>query len=236
MDKKLKDYITLNIKTKYKGFDRGHNVSHFNFVTNNCINYSKQLIKRGENVDIDIAYIVGAYHDIGLIYGRENHAISSGKIVRSDEMLKKYYSDETIEIIAQAVEDHSSHLDQKPRSIYGKIVADADRNNTKYLVFSRPIKYILNQKTSLTKQEHLERVYNFVQNKFGKNGYVKYWLDISDTQKEQEEVWNLLENREKCLAYIEGLFDEITKNKYKPYTKFDNKNCKKIAFLFKNLM
>lgn len=37
MDKKLKDYIASEIKTKYKGFDKGHNISHFNFVTRNCV-------------------------------------------------------------------------------------------------------------------------------------------------------------------------------------------------------
>ena len=117
---------------------------------------------------------------------------------------------------------HTSHLTYEPRSIYGKIVADADRNNTKYLVFSRPIKYGLkNEPKTFTKQQHIDRVYDFVQNKFGRNGYVKYWLDIPDARKEQTEVWNLLDDEEKCKVYIEGLFDEITKGKY------DRRNIKK---------
>lgn len=213
MDKVLKNYITTEIKSKYKTFDKGHNVSHFNFVTKNCVNYAKQLNEKGENIDLDIAYIVGAFHDIGIVYGRENHALSSGKIVRSDKMLKKFYDEQTIEMIAQAVEDHSSHLEYEPRSIYGKLVADADRNNSVYLVFSRPIKFALKHEKGLTKQEHLERVYEFVQKKFGKNGYVKYWLDVDDTRKAQQKIWDLLENKELCLAYLSGLFDEITKGK-----------------------
>jgi hypothetical protein len=48
---------------------------------------------------------------------------------------------------------------------------------------------------------------------------VKYWLDIPDTKKEQEAVWNLLDNKTECKAYISGLFDEITRGKYKPKTK-----------------
>ena len=80
MDKILKDYITHNIKEKYKTFDKGHNISHFNFVTKNCINYAKKLIENGEQIDLDIAYIVGAYHDIGITMGREGHAKSSAKI------------------------------------------------------------------------------------------------------------------------------------------------------------
>lgn len=216
MDKKLKKHIIANIKSKYKTFDKGHNVSHFNFVTKNCINYGKQLIAQGINIDLDIAYIVGAYHDIGIVYGRENHAQSSGKIVREDTVLSRFYNQQTIELIAEAVEDHSSHLSYEPRSIYGKIVADADRNNSVYLVFSRPIKYALkHEPKTMTKAEHLESVYNFVNNKFGRNGYVKYHLNIPDTTKEQQKVWTLLDNKEKCLLYISGLFDEITKGKIK---------------------
>ena len=213
MDKVLLDYIKKNIRSKYKTFDKGHDLSHFEFVTKNCVNYAKALISKGEEIDLDIAYIVGAYHDIGITMGREGHAKSSAEIVRRDEMLKNYYSPETINLIAQAVEDHSSHLDYEPRSIYGKIVADADRNNSKYLVFSRPVKYGLKNEKHLNKAGQIERVYEFVKQKFGRNGYVKYWLDIPDTKKAQEEVWALLDNREKCLAYIEGLYDEVVKGK-----------------------
>lgn len=215
MNKELKKYISENIKDKYKTFDKGHHLSHFNFVTKNCVNYGKQLIEKGFSIDLDIAYIVGAYHDIGIMYGRENHALSSGKIVRKDDVLAKYYPPEVIEIIAQAVEDHSSHLSYEPRNIYGKIVADADRNNTMYLVFSRPIKYALkNEPKAMAKSEHIEKIYDFVNKKFGRNGYVKYWLDIPDTIKEQQKVWQLLDNKELCLQYISGLFDEITKGKH----------------------
>ncbi|MBQ4541777.1 MAG: HD domain-containing protein, partial [Clostridia bacterium] len=161
MDKVLLDYIKKNIRSKYKIFDKGHDLSHFEFVTKNCVNYAKALISKGEEIDLDIAYIVGAYHDIGITMGREGHAKSSAEIVRRDEMLKNYYSPETINLIAQAVEDHSSHLDYEPRSIYGKIVADADRNNSKYLVFSRPVKYGLKNEKHLDKAGQIERVYEF---------------------------------------------------------------------------
>lgn len=215
MNKELKRYILENIKSKYKTFDKAHNVSHFNFVTKNCISYGKQLKEKGVDVDLDIAYIVGAYHDIGITCGRENHAISSGKIVRTDKFLASVYNPQTIELIAEAVEDHSSHLSYTPRNIYGKIVADADRNNTMYLVFSRPIKFALkNKENAKTKAEHLEEVYDFVNKKFGRNGYVKYHLDIPETTKEQQKIWSLLDDKEKCLLYISGIFDEVTKGKY----------------------
>ena len=212
--KELKIYIQKEIKTLYKTFDKAHNSSHYKFVTNNCVNYANELIKQGfNNIDVEIAFVVGAYHDVGIIFGRENHAISSGNFVRNDKKLKRFFNEEKIELIAQAVEDHSSHLDYEPRNIYGKIVADADRNNSLYLVFSRPIKYGLKNESHLTKEEHILRVYNFVTKKFGKNGYVKYWLNLPQTTQAQQQVWALLENKEKCYGYIEGIFDEFVNGK-----------------------
>ena len=150
----LLNYINNEIKEKYKGFDKAHSIAHFNFVTNNCIEYGNELIKQGYDVNLEIAYVVGAFHDIGIINGREGHAKSSGAIVRNDSKLKEFYDEEVVEMIAQAVEDHSSHLEYEPRSIYGKIVADADRNNSLYLVFSRPVKY------GIKNEKQYDREYN----------------------------------------------------------------------------
>lgn len=213
--KEVKNYINSKIKPAYKTFDKAHSISHFNFVTNNCVEYGRELIKKGIDVNLEIAYVVGALHDIGISKGREGHAKSSGEIVRNDTNLKQFYSDDEIEMIAQAVEDHSSHLEYEPRSIYGKIVADADRNNSMYLVFSRPVKYGIKNEKDKDRAAHIDRVYEFVQNKFGRSGYVKYWLDISNRRKEQQQVWELLDDELACKNYIAGIFDEVTKGKIK---------------------
>jgi uncharacterized protein len=213
MEKELKDYIIKEVKSKYKTFDKGHNISHFNFVTKNCILYGKELIKQGYNIDLDIAYIVGAYHDIGIAFGRDGHAKKSAEYVRNDKMLAKYYNTETINMIAEAVEDHSSRLEYEPRNIYGKLVADADRNNTLYLVFSRPIKFSVKNHKEFSRQEHIDSVYDFVQSKFGRNGYVKYWLDIRQTKQEQQQIFSLLDDKQLAKSYIAGIYDEVTKGK-----------------------
>ena len=211
----VKKYIDEKVKPKYKNFDKAHNTSHFTFVTNNCVEYGKEMIKKGYDVDLEIAYVVGALHDIGIEKGREGHALSSGKMVREDKGLKELFDEKTIEIIAQAVEDHSSHLEYEPRSIYGKIVADADRNNSMYLVFSRPVKFGLKNEKEYNREEQIDRAYKFVLKKFGRNGYVNYWLDIPQTTKEQNKVWELLDNEVACKAYIAGILDEFAKGKKK---------------------
>ena len=77
------------------------------------------------------------------------------------------------------------------------------------------MKYGIKNEKHLDRNGQINRVYEFVQNKFGKNGYVKYWLDIEETRKEQQAVWALLENETKAKAYIAGLLDEVTKGKLK---------------------
>ncbi|MBR1984565.1 MAG: hypothetical protein IKA31_02385, partial [Clostridia bacterium] len=62
---------------------------------------------------------------------------------------------------------------------------------------------------------HINRVYEFANQKFGRNGYVKYWLDIPQTKQEQLALWQLLDNEQLCKTYIAGLFDEICKGKIK---------------------
>ena len=213
--KDLLVYVNKEIKSKYKYFDKAHGLAHYKFVTENCVEYGRELIKNGYDVNLEIAYVVGAYHDIGIINGREGHAKSSGSIVREDIKLREFYDLDTIEMIAQAVEDHSSHLEYIPRSVYGKIVGDADRNNSLYLVFSRPVKYGIKHESYLDRQGHIDKVYDFVKSKFGRDGYVKYWLDIPQTKKAQNDVWELLDNKEACKAYIGGILDEVSKNKIK---------------------
>ena len=211
--KEVLDFINQEVKPKYKTFDKAHNLSHFKFVTQNCVEYASELINKGQYVDLEIAYVVGALHDVGIEKGREGHAKSSGKFVRECKMMKDLFDDETIELIAQAVEDHSSHLEYEPRSIYGKIVADADRNNSLYLVFSRPVKFGVKNEPQFNREEQIERVYQFVNKKFGRNGYVNYWLNIPQTTKEQQKVWELLDKPIECKAYIAGIYDEVTKGK-----------------------
>lgn len=211
--KEVKRYINEKVKPLYKTFDKAHNLAHFKFVTSNCVEYASELIKKGYEINLEIAYLVGALHDIGISVEREGHAKHSGEMVRLDKELKSLFKDNEIEIIAQAVEDHSSNLGYEPRNIYGKIVSDADRNNTVYLVFSRPIKYGVEHESHLTREEQIASVFNFVNKKFGRNGYVKYWLDIPQTKKEIQQVWDLLDDEIRCKTYIAGILDEVTKGR-----------------------
>jgi uncharacterized protein len=215
INKELENYIENNIKTEYANFDGGHNVEHYNFVVNNCLNYAKLLNEKGYNIDYNMAYVVGAYHDYGIKDGRENHSFSSGKYLRKDENLKQFFNVEQIELMAQAVEDHSSHLEIEPRNIYGKIVADSDKSNTPHIVFSRALKYGLHNFPNCSKKQHLDRVYEHIVSKFGRDGYIKFWINFGSAVESLEEIRKALDNKEECYVYISELYDKIIKETHK---------------------
>lgn len=203
----IMSFLEQQILPRYNAFGHSHGLKHVLRVIKNSLELARIV-----GADQNMAYVIAAYHDLGMEGPRAIHHLTGGKILASDARLKKWFTSEQIKIMKEAVEDHRASSSRTPRSIYGKIVADADRNNSVYLFFSRPIKYGLkNEPKDWTKQQHLDRVYNFVQDKFGRNGYVKYWLDIDDTKKEQQAVWDLLDNKDLCYSYMSGLFDEITK-------------------------
>ena len=119
---RLKDYIEAEILPRYREFDSAHRIDHVQEVIRGSLELALHY-----DVDVDMVYTVAAYHDTGLCGGREEHHILSGRILRGDATLKHYFSPDKIEIMAQAVEDHRASSSHAPRSIYGRIAAEADR-------------------------------------------------------------------------------------------------------------
>ena len=138
----LEKYIYEDIVPRYAGFDSAHREDHALTV----INQAKRLLDSREEwlkahhtkpgdgsmewtqpVEWNILLAAAACHDLGLVNGRERHHLDSGRIIRNDSRLKEWFSDDEIETIAQAAEDHRASGKSEPRSIYGKLVAEADR-------------------------------------------------------------------------------------------------------------
>ena len=208
--KEIIEYIENEIKPKYADFDAVHDIEHFYFVVNNCINYTKQLIDNGINIDADMAYTIGAFHDLGLTKGEDMHTKYSADLLREDEKLKEFFTVDEIETMAVAIEDHASLLTSEPRNIYGKLIADAERSNSIKNVFERPIILsIENDPADMSKTKRVNKIIKFVEEKFGKDGYVKFWLGIPDVAEEQRNLWELLADRQKCRKYVNKLYEDI---------------------------
>ena len=199
----LQAYIESAILPRYKGFDPAHRTDHALQV----IAESLKLAKHYE-VDERMVYTIAAYHDIGLCEGRERHHLVSGRLVREDENLRKWFTEEEIEVMAQAVEDHRASLDYAPRSIYGRIVAEADRLIEPMTVLLRTVQYGLSHYPELSKEQHYQRYCEHLQEKYAEGGYLKLWIPESDNASRLAELRALIADEARKREAFEQIYVE----------------------------
>ena len=133
-----------------------------------------------QSVDRAVLKMAAACHDLGLVNGRDNHHMDSGKIIRANADLLQWFTPEEIETIAQAAEDHRASGKSDPRSVYGKIVAEADRVIDTDTIIRRTIQFGHKHYPDLSPAEHLERAVSHLKEKYGRGGYLKLWIPWSD--------------------------------------------------------
>ena len=167
----LRAYVEAEILPRYDHFDAGHQRDHVQMVIDSSLR-----LARAYDLNIGMAYTIAAYHDTGLVNGRERHHLDSAVILRADAMLRRWFTDEEIEQMCEAVEDHRASAGQPPRSLYGKVVADADHDNTAETIVRRTLQYGLEHYPEKTKEEHRRRAYDHLQEKYAEGGYLHFWL------------------------------------------------------------
>ena len=148
----LVEFIETKILPQYAQFDSAHNMEHVTRV----IRRSLALVKT-TGADMNMVYTIAAYHDLGMSGPRAVHHITGGKILAADVRLKKWFSPEQINIMKEAVEDHRASASRAPRSLYGKIIAEADRDIDVEVVIRRTVQYGLSNHPQLDKDGHWKR-------------------------------------------------------------------------------
>ena len=206
INSEIKRYIENDILPQYENFDKGHNISHVKKVIEDSI-----IIARDFDVCLDMVYVIAAYHDLGLHYGRENHEKNSGIILMNDKTLEKWFSSEEILIMKEAVEDHRASNDHEPRSIYGKIVAEGDRDIVYLTSLTRTIQYSLKNCRDFTREQHFERCFDHINSKYGENGYLKLWLETEKNLAGLREIRVALKNQEQFRVDFERIFESEAK-------------------------
>ena len=197
----LQAYIESAIFPRYKDFDPAHRIDH-------ALQVIAESLKLAKHYDVDerMVYTIAAYHDIGLCEGRERHHLVSGRLVREDENLRKWFTEEEIEVMAQAVEDHRASLDHAPRSIYGRIVAEADRLIDPMTVLLRTVQYGLSHYPELDKEEHYQRYCEHLQEKYAEGGYLKLWIPESDNAARLAELRALIADEDRKRKVFEQFY------------------------------
>lgn len=202
----LRAYVETVIIPLYDTFDSAHQRNHVLTVIDNSL----RLAAMYAEADISMVYVVAAYHDLGLSENRATHHLASGRLLRADHKLSRWFAPWQIETMAQAVEDHRASAKQAPRSLYGCIVAEADRNIDIDVIIRRTLQYGFAHYPQLSRDEHISRCVQHLVEKYGPNGYLKLWIPGSENECKLHELWQLMDDEEALTNTINRLFVELT--------------------------
>ena len=196
----LVEFVETQILPRYAEFDKAHNLSHVTRVIRSSIALARKI-----GADLNMAYVIAAYHDLGLSGPRAIHHLTSGKILMQDARLKRWFTPEQIKIMKEAVEDHRASASHAPRSIYGKIVAEADRDLTPETVIRRTIQFGLSHYPEMDQEGHWKRFCQHLNEKYSVNGYIRLWIHGSENERNLNELRSLIVQP----AALRKVFDRI---------------------------
>lgn len=198
----IMEFVERQILPRYTAFGESHGLRHVNRVIKNSLQLADVT-----GADIDMVYVIAAYHDLGMEGPRAIHHLTSGKILMADARLKKWFNADQLKVMKEAVEDHRASSSRQPRSIYGKIVAEADRDIDVHEIFLRAIQYGKENDPDKTVEEHWERFAQHMDEKYSNNGYIKLWIPNSPNEKALKELRNIIEDKK----LLRKAFDDIWK-------------------------
>lgn len=200
----LMTFIESQILPRYQHFDAAHRSEHVLHVIKESLALARKL-----GADADMCYTIAAYHDLGLEGPRAIHHITSGKILLADKRLGKWFSPAQIKIMKEAVEDHRASAAKAPRSMYGKIVAEADRELEAETVMRRTIQYGLDNYPELDTERQYKRFVEHLESKYSQAGYIKLWIPGSDNEKRIIELRNIINNKTKLRQEFERILASL---------------------------
>ena len=207
MSPTLKAYIEQEILPRYTHFDKAHQLDHITTVIDQSAKLADMLSAQGIEVNRDMVYVIAAYHDLGIVNGRENHHTDSGKILMADPVLPQYFTPEQLVTMKEAVEDHRASSKQAPRSLYGRIVAEADRQIDPHTILLRTLQFGLKNYPELDKAGHFARAAQHLAEKYGEDGYLKLWFPESDNSRKLAELRRLIADKPALMAMLEEIWE-----------------------------
>jgi len=200
----LVEFVETNILPQYASFDRAHNLEHVTRVIRNAL----ELV-RTTGADINMVYVIAAYHDLGMSGHRAVHHLTGGRILATDARLKRWFSPEQIKIMKEAVEDHRASASHAPRSLYGKIIAEADRDIVPEVVFQRAIEYGLANYPELDYEQQWQRFAKHMDEKYSANGYIHLWIPGSPNHQRLNELRGIIAQPELLRQHFERLYETL---------------------------
>ncbi len=201
----IKAFVEREIVPRYDGFDAGHGRDHVETV----ISQALKLAEYYPEADRCLLLVAAAYHDLGLVNGREHHHTDSARIVRDDERLRQWFSEEEIGTIADAAEDHRASSDHEPRTIYGRIVAEADRIIDGETIVRRALQYGMKHEPGLDSEGQYRRLMEHMREKYDYGGYLKLWIPDSDNARNLEAFRQTLADEKAFRHMFDTIYDTL---------------------------
>ena len=205
MTDSLVEYIENNIIPQYATFDKAHREDHARAVIERALEMGKRY-----DINVDILYTAAACHDLGLKVDRKTHHLESGRISREDKNLPRWFTAEEIETIAEAAEDHRASATTPPRSIYGALVAEADRMIVPETIIRRTVQFGLSHYPDLDKEGHWERTLEHLHEKYAEGGYLHLLIPGSPNEAPLARLREIIRDEDKLRSIFEDVFREET--------------------------
>lgn len=201
----LVEFIETQILPQYAHFDKAHNLEHVTRVIRRSLELARQT-----GADIDMVYAIAAYHDIGMSGPRAVHHITGGRIMASDARLKRWFSAEQIKMMREAIEDHRASASRAPRSLYGKIIAEADRDIVPEVVLRRTVQYGLANYPEMDKEEQWKRFCEHVDAKYSSHGYIRLWIPGSPNEQNLKKLRDIIADTSMLRQFFDRIYEEET--------------------------
>ncbi len=205
MNPELVQYIESEVIPRYAAFDKAHREDH-------ALAVIERALAMGKNYDIneDMLYAAAACHDLGLSIDRKTHHLESGKIIRAYERLRQWFSPEEIETIAQAAEDHRASATTPPRSIYGALVAEADRMIVPETIIRRTVQFGLSHYPELDKEGHWQRTLEHLHEKYAEGGYLHLLIPGSPNEEPLARLRTIIKDEKGLRKLFEQIYADET--------------------------
>ena len=199
INKDLKKCIEENIFPQYENNNiGGHGIDHIKYV----IERSFEIIKEF-NLDVDknMAYVTAAYHDLGYKRNPEKHEEVSSEMFKEDQNMNKFFNEEQINTIADAIADHRASSKHEARNIFGKIVSSADRNISVNTTLKRSILFYKTKykNEDIKDMDIIENSYKKLSSKYGKGGYAKMYYPDNKYNEFIKSMEELIENKDEFI-------------------------------------
>jgi uncharacterized protein len=201
----LHEYIENEILPRYAAFDKGHQRDHAESVIQESM-----VLAQEYGADQEMAYVIAAFHDLGLEKGRELHHIYSGEILMADPILPQFFNKEQLMLMRDAVEDHRASSKNAPRSIYGAIVAEADRHIDPETILRRTMQFGLKQNPEADFEWHFNRAYQHMLEKYAEGGYMRLWLNSKRNVEGLNALRAIIHDKEVLREICKRLFEAMS--------------------------